>query len=81
MKKRVFSYSCTRNSNSWYAYIDAGSNCAYHNNTTVKVNLGKKEFVNKMPNRFFLFIYGYHDLKNGISCAKVEDRTHLLCYT
>ena len=48
----------TKITKTWYATVDAVAGCK-SNAANVEVNLGKKEFVNTLPDGFLPFIRGY----------------------
>ena len=64
----------------WYAFVDAGSNCKSSDKATVKVNLGKKKFNNTMPEGYAPFVYGYYDIINNIRCANINRRMSPFLY-
>ena len=74
---RSFQYSYIKDSRRWYAMIDAGSSCQ-NTLVNVTVNLGRKQFVNKIPNGYSPFINGFIDelvsLKNKLKSCKSEKK-------
>ena len=58
-KRAKYSYSKMPESRTWYAMIDTRSTCTSNSPVNVEVNLGKKEFVNTLPDGFLPFIRGY----------------------
>lgn len=78
-KERNLTFSI-QSTKTWYAYIDAGSNCGSTNRTTVKVNLGKKKFNNKIPKGYAPFIYGFYDIINDIRCTNSKNHISQLLH-
>ena len=66
-----------KNTKTWYAYIDAGSNCKYPSSASVKVNLGKKKFNNTMPVGYAPFVY-FCDMFPDNICTRASSRVSLL---
>ena len=80
-EEKKLTFNKVKDTKTWYAYIDAGGNCAsLNNNATVKVNLGKKKFNNTMPEGYAPFIYGYYDIINDIRCTNMYHRMSPLIY-
>ena len=60
-KNISYVYPNAKYTGTWYAMIDTEAVCGVGNPADVLVNLGKRTFVNKMPDGYYSFIYGLSD--------------------